>query len=126
MQYHDDALTPGSAMEKKLNHRVDVSLRTRRPQMIIMQQAGAIAQFDAREGLGSLPRGLPVLLIQGKHDRMVDYDEARLIEEHIPQARRYVPPAGEAFGHMWFDYFDLDAAWVAPITAFLDAARAKL
>lgn len=126
MQYHDAGLVPGSVLADTWRARVEQSLRSRRPQTTIAMQAGAIAQCDTRAALARLPRRLPVLLIQGKLDRMVDYEESRILEAHLPQVRRYVPPAGDAFGHMWFDYFDRDTAWVRPLSAFLDAPPAKL
>lgn len=93
-----------------------------------MKQAGAIFQFDARERLATLPRHLPILLIHGRKDRMVDYSESTILEEHLPQARRYIPTHNgqptEAYGHTWYDYFGMDTAWVNPISAFLDAPHA--
>lgn len=126
-QYDEASLAASSALAAKLEQRIDASVGTRRPQAVILQQAGAIAQCDVREALARVPRGLRVLIIHGRCDRMVDYGEARELAACLPQAERYVPRDGEAFGHMWFDYYDLARAWVRPLAAWLDgAARARL
>ena len=132
LQYHDDVLVPGHDVQKKFDSRMVLAAQTRRPQLVILQQSMAISQCDVREKLKELPRGLPIMVIHGRRDRMVRYVESEELLEHIPQAVRYVPrPAGspdgtEEFGHFWYDYFDVERDWVAPITRFLDAGEAHL
>lgn len=125
-QYDEASLASSGTLAARLQARIDASEGTRRPQAVILQQAGAIAQYDAREALRRVPRGLPVLIVHGRCDRMVDYGEARELEACLPQAQRCVPRDGEAYGHMWFDYYELRGAWVGPLVAFLDAGRARL
>ncbi|WFC95656.1 hypothetical protein MBRA1_002309 [Malassezia brasiliensis] len=125
-QYDEASLASNGALAARLQARIDASVGTRRPQVVILQQMGAMAQYDAREALRRVPRGLPVLLVHGRSDRMVDYGESRELEACLPQAQRYVPRDGEAYGHMWFDYYDLRSAWVRPLAAFLEAGRARL
>ncbi|WFD32686.1 hypothetical protein MSPP1_003736 [Malassezia sp. CBS 17886] len=125
MQYHPDVLVPGNPLHAQMQMRVQDSLATRRPQATIMHHAGAITLYDVRERLAQVPRALPVRIVHGRRDRMVDYNESKKTEELLPQARRLLPCGAadsEEFGHMWFDYFDLDAAWVRPLSDFLDDA----
>ncbi|WFD00914.1 hypothetical protein MYAM1_003670 [Malassezia yamatoensis] len=119
-QYDKSVVGKGGILDAKMQRRIEESLHSRRPQIVITQQAGAISQYDSREALKSLPKHLPVLLIQGKRDRMVNYEESQTIQECIPGAQRYIPPQGEEYGHMWFDYYDLHRSWVVPICEFLD------
>ncbi|WFD44977.1 hypothetical protein MPSI1_003653 [Malassezia psittaci] len=119
-QYDQSVIGAGGILDAKMKRRMEESLQSRRPQRVIAQQAGAVSQYDSREALKSLPRHLPVLLIQGKRDRMVNYEESHIIQDCIPGAERYIPPEGEEYGHMWFDYYDLHRSWVVPICTFLD------
>ena len=87
------------------------------------RQAVAIAIYQGRDRLRYVPRHLPIAILHGRYDHMVAYDEAREIERFLPQARRLFPHVDgdrEAYGHLWFDYFDVDTAWLPPLVHFLD------
>lgn len=128
LQYDPDVLGEGNVLQSKFQERVQQSLQSHRPPLIIGYQAMAIAMYDARERLMRVPHGLPVLVLHGKNDRMVDYAASREIFEYLPQARRFLPHVDdpEAYGHFWFDYYDLNHAWVNPLCQFLDTAGAKM
>ena len=96
-------LVQGNVLQSKFQERVQQSLQSHRPPLIIGYQAMAIAMYDARERLMRVPHGLPVLVLHGKNDRMVDYAASREIFEYLPQARRFLPHVDdpEAYGHFW-------------------------
>ncbi|EPQ28007.1 uncharacterized protein PFL1_04334 [Pseudozyma flocculosa PF-1] len=130
LQYHADALRPGTELYKKFEDRIQVSLGTRQPAEIIASQFFAIQGCDVRKQLHRIPSTLPVLVIHGHRDRMVSYSESDYIVKGIPHARRFVPPQGSEFAHFWYDYFDT-RTWSRAITSFLDddndaASRARL
>lgn len=123
MQYHADVLGPHGTLQPTFERRLADAPNTRRPADIIGMQAGAIAQYTGRSFLSKVPRGLPIAVIHGRFDRMVDVAESDDLVKCLAQAQRLRPagvPDADAFGHMWFDYFDLASAWVAPLVAFLD------
>ncbi|PKI85105.1 hypothetical protein MVES1_000821 [Malassezia vespertilionis] len=131
MQYAERDLYPGNPIYITYQQRVARGGDAKRPQAIIASQLGAIAQFDSRESLAKIPRTLPVMVIHGKMDRMVAYAESEILMQHIQQAKRYIPNESSgkdvgAFGHMWFDYYNLKRDWVEPINHFLDTPAAKL
>lgn len=123
MQYHPAVLGEGQPMQHKMDARMRRGLDARRPQNTIALQAVAIAIYQGRDRLRYVPRHLPIAILHGRYDHMVAYDEAREIERFLPQACRLFPQVDgdrEAYGHLWFDYFDLDTAWVPPLVQFLD------
>ena len=123
MQYHAAVLGEGRPMQPKLDARMRRGLEARRPQNTMALQAVAIAIYQGRDKLRYVPRHLPIAILHGRHDHMVAYDEAREIERFLPQARRLFPQVDgdrEAYGHLWFDYFDVDTAWLPPLVHFLD------
>lgn len=127
MQYHPSVLGPHGALQHTFDRRMAHHPHTRRPQMIIGYQAASMAMYDGKDKLCHIPSKLPMIVIHGRYDRMVNYDESNDLQKRLPQLRRLRPDVEgdrEAFGHMWFDYFDLQASWVDPITQFLDTPRA--
>ncbi|AYO44041.1 Putative aminoacrylate hydrolase RutD [Malassezia restricta CBS 7877] len=123
MQYHPAVLGEGRPMQHKMDARMRRGLAARRPLNTMARQAVAIAIYQGRDRLRYVPRHLPIAILHGRYDHMVAYDEAREIERFLPQARRLFPHVDgdrEAYGHLWFDYFDVDTAWLPPLVHFLD------
>lgn len=129
MQYHAEVLGEGKPLQKALDERIPLSLSTRRPQEVIMYQAMSVTTYADQAKLAHIPRRLPVAIIHGKRDQMVFYEASDELLGQLPGARRLYPAIDgdrEEFGHLWFDYFDIDSAWLAPLTHFLDAPAAHL
>ena len=126
LQYHADVLGDGKPLQPMFDERMRVGIRHKRPQTVIGYQAAAISRYANRDQLRHVPRNLPIAVIHGRYDQMVLYEESNDILRFLPQAMRLYPNVAspddrEAFAHMWFDYFDMERAWVVPIIKFLDA-----
>ena len=126
LQYHADVLGDGKPLQPMFDERMRVGIHHKRPQTVIGYQAAAISRYANRDQLRHVPRNLPIAVIHGRYDQMVLYEESNDILRFLPQAMRLYPNVAspddrEAFAHMWFDYFDMERAWVVPIIKFLDA-----
>lgn len=126
MQYDDEALR--GPLKGTFDRRVELALATRRPMMTVMAQSVAISMYSSREQITELGKKnvLPVALIHGTADQMVDYSESEELARRIPGAVRLMPNGGECFGHMWYDYFDVERDWAALLGAWLDAPAARM
>lgn len=91
-------------------------------------QVAAISGCDTRKALKEqVSRQLPVLLIQGKRDRMISFTETKYIEESLPQLQWFKhPEIGLEFGHFWFDFGSKTEIWADAIGKFLDTGKVKL
>lgn len=124
-QYDPTSLEASSDLKAIMDHRIKVSMTTRRPQDIIGLQAMAMRGYKSKDDLHRIPESVPVLVIHGKKDRMVHYAESEPIMANIRHAKRVDLTDGskeaqeETYGHFWFDYFGT-SFWVKKINAFLD------
>lgn len=125
VQYDEDTLSRSSGMQAKFRARLESVRSTNRPAWVIGLQFMAIQSADLRKQLHRIPRTVDVLVIHGKRDRMVLWNESQYILDAIKHATRLHTPTDE-FGHFWYDYFDMHF-WVNSINNFLDPpASAKL
>ncbi|KAJ9475320.1 Mitochondrial protein [Pseudozyma hubeiensis] len=118
LQYHPSALDSDAALQRKFQTRLREVRQTSRPAWIIGLQFMAIQQTDLRKQLHRIPPTVPVLVIHGKRDRMVLWNESEHILAGIKHASRLTTP-DEEFAHFWYDYFDIDF-WSTSIVNFLD------
>ena len=128
MQYDDESLK--GSLKGQFERRVQLALNTRRPFQTMIAQSIAIAMYDSRSSLAKLGThsALRVLIIHGVRDKMVDFKESEELARLLPNSVRLSPAssAGSQFGHMWFEYFDQEHDWVAPLCSWLDARNARL
>lgn len=126
-QYDPQWIAASPENKKLLESRVQVSVKSRRPQKMIALQGAAIAQVDTRPDLPNIPASLPVLVIHGKLDRMVAYSESEYIVKLIRHAQRFDPGSKtDQYGHFWFDYFGSEW-WADQIERYLsDSTKARL
>ncbi|WFD34867.1 hypothetical protein MCUN1_001711 [Malassezia cuniculi] len=128
LQYDEGSVD--GAMRPMFQRRVELALSTRRPMMIVVNQSAAINMYSSRERLAELgaQKALRALIIHGRLDQVVDYSESEELARLLPNATRHFPAAcpDGRFGHMWFEYFDVERDWVAPLVAWLDARDAHL
>lgn len=122
VQYHDAVLGPGKPLQHKFEQRLALVRKTNRPQWVIGLQFLAIQSQDLRTQLGRIPESLPVMVIHGKRDRMVLWEESEKIMEGVKHAKRLKDTPSEEFGHFWYEYFELEY-WVRSINNFLDAGK---
>lgn len=111
-----------------LTARLEDALKGQRPQRVITAQLNAIlGGEDQSPILEQLPASVPVALIHGDSDRMVDPVGGKLLEKAIPHAQRLLHPEVHLdFGHFWFD-FPHTQSWATLISQFLnDAPAARL
>lgn len=121
-QYDRDWLSSQSNRDF-LQTRVKDQMKLRRPQRVIGLQMAAIAARDVRSDLPRIPASLPVLVLHGRLDRMVDYSESQYIVDGIKHASRLdMPPHSEQFGHFWYDYFG-EMWWATQIEHFLQHGK---
>lgn len=138
LQYDEETLAASEKLRSIMAWRIELSLAENIPQEIVGLQAMAIRAYRSKDPavLGRIPPSVPVLVIHGKRDRMVRYDESLPFETMIPNVRRVDLSDGPAeaqqgaYGHFFFDYFSTDY-WAAKIGDFLDnengaAGRASL
>ncbi|GAC98357.1 mitochondrial protein [Pseudozyma hubeiensis SY62] len=118
LQYHPSALDSNPTLQRKFQSRLREVRQTSRPAWIIGLQFMAIQQADLRKQLHRIPCTVPVLVIHGKRDRMVLWNESEHILTGIQHASRLTTP-DEEFAHFWYDYFDIDF-WSTSIVNFLD------
>jgi 3-oxoadipate enol-lactonase len=89
------------------------------PVPVIMLQAQAIAAHDTSARLGEI--GVPVLVVHGDEDLMLDVANGRRIAEAVPGARLEVL---EGVGHMfWWEEPERSAALVADFARAAAAAQ---
>ncbi|KAJ6498304.1 Alpha/Beta hydrolase protein [Mycena vulgaris] len=95
-----------------------------RPPVTIEKQRKALQGFDFVALLPNIPRNVRVLVIHGHQDQVIPFRCAEDILRRIPGAR-FVEPGikpGQvpslAFGHHWFEYFDLNV-WYNVVEAHL-------
>ncbi|SAM85058.1 uncharacterized protein UBRO_07623 [Ustilago bromivora] len=121
-QYHPEALGSNGSLQHKLEQRLQLVRNTSRPAWVIGLQFMAIQAGDLREQLHRIPETVPVMVVHGRKDRMVLYKESDVICEKIAHAERLSDvPSGE-FGHLWYDYFELQY-WVKSVSNFLDNGK---
>lgn len=156
-QYDEVSLgDPSSPLLPVLKHRIQVSLKTSRPQAIIAQQFLAISGLTlSQEDLARIPSSVDTLIIHGEKDRMVHPYMGKRLQEWIKHAKVVDLSDGphgakeHMYGHFvshqsWSVYektshslrscpftpqwFDYYGTdyWVAKINQFLDQQRAKL
>ncbi|KAF7363930.1 Haloacetate dehalogenase H-1 [Mycena sanguinolenta] len=96
--------------------RLDTLLPSRisgRPQKVIMKQLRAMNRFDFTGLHEKLPRSMQFLIIHGERDAIVPPYCGQEILKRIPWARpveigtQYGAVETLAFGHHWFEYFDV-------------------
>ncbi|KAF7295577.1 Hydrolase-4 domain-containing protein [Mycena indigotica] len=112
---------PGNAsrIDQMLIHRT-----SKRPSNVIWKQLRAMNRFDFTDLHAKLPRSIKFMVINGELDRIVPPYSAQDIKSKIPWAesveigpnRGMVPTM--AFGHSWYEYFDVEV-WVEIIEAFI-------
>ncbi|CAO1616125.1 unnamed protein product [Sympodiomycopsis kandeliae] len=127
LQYDEHSLSDRSSpLQPILKNRIEVSLKTNRPQSIIAQQFLAISSLTlSQEDLSKIPASVPTLIIHGQRDRMVHpYMGARLQEwiKHAHLVDLSDGPEGakdHQYGHFWFDYYGADY-WAGKVDRFLD------
>ncbi|EST08638.1 hypothetical protein PSEUBRA_001712 [Kalmanozyma brasiliensis GHG001] len=122
VQYHEDVLGPGKPMQRKFEERLEMVRNTNRPAWVIGLQFMAIQSEDLREQLGRIPESVPVMVIHGKRDRMVLWDESERILAGVKHAKRLTDTPSEEFGHFWYEYFEIEY-WVRSIANFLDNGK---
>jgi alpha-beta hydrolase superfamily lysophospholipase len=122
-QYDPKWLTASEENKRLFEKRVDRAVNSRRPQKIIALQAASIAQVDTRSSLPQIPSSLPVLVIHGKLDRMVSYQESEAIVKNIKHAKRFDPGSkSDNYGHYWFDYYG-SQWWADEVEKYLASSR---
>ena len=122
VQYHPAVLGPKGALQEKFEKRLEVVRKTNRPAWVIGLQFMAISQGDLRKRLHRIPQSLEVMVIHGKQDRMVLWEESEKILEGVKHAKRLRGGKGDEFGHFWYDYFETED-WVKNIGDFLDHGK---
>ncbi|SCV69497.1 BQ2448_2517 [Microbotryum intermedium] len=101
-----------------LERRTLESVMTRRPAGTIAHQMQAIAEYDVRKQLPSIPTSIPVLIVHGREDRSVYFTELDYIVRGIKHAQ--IARFG-GMGHSWADYYT-PTFWTEFISAFCDDA----
>ncbi|KAM0792617.1 hypothetical protein ACM66B_005278 [Microbotryomycetes sp. NB124-2] len=99
-----------------ITRRVLESVHTRRPARTVSHQVQAIAGYDVRKQMSTIPSTLPVLVLHGDKDRSVYYTESKYILKGLPQATLVTYPG---MGHMWYDYYEIEY-WTRLLNSFLD------
>ncbi|SGZ15093.1 BQ5605_C029g10642 [Microbotryum silenes-dioicae] len=99
-----------------LERRTMESVMTRRPARTIAHQMQAIAKYDVRKQIPSVPTSTPVLVVHGTEDRSVYFTELDYILRGIKHAQ--VARFG-GMGHSWADYYT-PQFWTEFISAFCD------
>ncbi|KAK4053194.1 hypothetical protein OIV83_001929 [Microbotryomycetes sp. JL201] len=102
--------------EDVIKRRVLESVHTRRPAKTVSHQVGAIAGYDIRKQMSTIPSTMPVLVLHGDKDRSVYYSESKYILKGLPHAKLITFPG---MGHMWYDYYTI-RYWTELINSFLD------
>lgn len=88
-QYDEVSLgDPSSPLLPVLKHRIQVSLKTSRPQAIIAQQFLAISGLTlTEEDLSKIPNTVETLIIHGEKDRMVHPYMGKRLQQWIKHAK---------------------------------------
>ena len=88
-QYDEETLATEQWAKERILFRIAISLITPRPQQIIALQAMSISQCRLAESdLRRTPSSVPVLIIHGKRDRMVHYQESDKMDQWIKHSKR--------------------------------------
>jgi len=100
------------------------SMISGRPQKVIMKQLRAMNRFDFTGLHEKLPRNMQFLIIHGERDAIVPPYCGEEILKRIPWAQpvkigtQYGAVESLAFGHHWFEYFDI-RVWQDVVEKFL-------
>ncbi|CAD6885351.1 unnamed protein product [Tilletia controversa] len=126
MQYYPEWLAASPSNAKIRNDRIALSLQTKPPQATIMAQMQAISSTDVRPVLPRIPSSFPVLILHGKRDRMVAFQETEYTRKGIGHAETLFL---EDVGHFWYDMHGGAEFWVGKLGGWLDqenGGRARL
>ncbi|KAK4058575.1 hypothetical protein OIO90_000019 [Microbotryomycetes sp. JL221] len=96
--------------------RVLESVHTRRPAKTVQYQVEAIAGYDIRKQMSTIPSTLPILILHGTKDRSVYFTESKYILNGLKQSKllKY-----NGIGHMWYDYYTIEY-WTNLLNSFLN------
>eukprot|EP01006_Ploeotia_vitrea_P002002 TRINITY_DN106181_c0_g1_i1.p1 TRINITY_DN106181_c0_g1~~TRINITY_DN106181_c0_g1_i1.p1 ORF type:complete len:282 (+),score=22.09 TRINITY_DN106181_c0_g1_i1:20-865(+) len=79
------------------NRMIDISLACRRPQKGIFRQILAIMSFDVADRISSIK--VPVLIIHGDKDDVLDVGNGAMIRDKIPNSQLHIMPG---VGHVFW------------------------
>ncbi|KAK0550038.1 hypothetical protein OC846_001757 [Tilletia horrida] len=118
LQYYPEWIAASSANKKIRDDRIDLSLTFKPAQTTVMAQMQAIGTVDVRKSLPKIPaQALPVLILHGKQDRMVKFEETQHTQRGITHADTLFV---DGVAHFWYDMQGGSAFWVEQLGQWLD------
>ncbi|KAJ7264981.1 Alpha/Beta hydrolase protein [Mycena haematopus] len=123
----EKAFDPEWVSDPRNAERLDIlllSMISGRPRKVIMKQLRTMNQFDFTGLHEKLPRSMQFLVIHGERDAIIPPYCGQEILQRIPWARpvqigtQYGAVESLAFGHHWFEYFDV-RMWHEVVEKFL-------